>query len=57
MGVSQATFYRWKKVYGGLMPSEVLTVIDTWSRVLRGHEGLPVGDGNGGDLGLLIGAQ
>ena len=22
MGVSQATFYRWKKVYGGLMPSE-----------------------------------
>ncbi len=22
-GVSQATFYRWKKVYGGLMPSEV----------------------------------
>lgn len=23
MGVSQASFYRWKKVYGGLMPSEV----------------------------------
>ena len=23
MGVSEATFYRWKKVYGGLMPSEV----------------------------------
>jgi putative transposase len=23
MGVSQATFYRWTKVYGGLMPSEV----------------------------------
>jgi putative transposase len=23
MGVSQATLYRWKKVYGGLMPSEV----------------------------------
>ncbi len=23
MGVSQATFYRWKKVYCGLMPSEV----------------------------------
>jgi len=23
MGVSQATFYRWKKVFGGLMPSEV----------------------------------
>ena len=23
MGVSQSTFYRWKKVYGGLMPSEV----------------------------------
>jgi putative transposase len=23
MGVSQATFYRWKKFYGGLMPSEV----------------------------------
>ena len=23
MGVSRATFYRWKKVYGGLMPSEV----------------------------------
>lgn len=23
MGVSQATFYRWKKVYGGLMLSEV----------------------------------
>lgn len=22
MGVSQATFCRWKKVYGGLMPSE-----------------------------------
>jgi putative transposase len=23
MGMSQATFYRWKKVYGGQMPSEV----------------------------------
>ena len=23
MGVSEQTFYRWKKVYGGLMPSEV----------------------------------
>jgi putative transposase len=23
MGVSPATFFRWKKVYGGLMPSEV----------------------------------
>lgn len=23
MGVSQATFFRWKKVYGGLTPSEV----------------------------------
>ncbi len=23
MGVSRATFYRWKKIYGGLMPSEV----------------------------------
>ena len=23
MGVSQATIFRWKKVYGGLMPSEV----------------------------------
>jgi putative transposase len=23
LGVSQATFFRWKKVYGGLMPSEV----------------------------------
>ena len=23
MGASQATFCRWKKVYGGLMPSEV----------------------------------
>ena len=23
MGISQATFFRWKKVYGGLMPSEV----------------------------------
>lgn len=23
MGVSQATFFRWKKVYGGLMQSEV----------------------------------
>ena len=22
LGVSQATFYRWTKVYGGLMPSE-----------------------------------
>jgi putative transposase len=24
MGISQATFYRWKQTYGGLMPSEVL---------------------------------
>lgn len=23
MGVAQPTFYRWKKIYGGLMPSEV----------------------------------
>ena len=23
MGVTQATFYRWKKKFGGLMPSEV----------------------------------
>ena len=23
MGVSQATFFRWKQRYGGLMPSEV----------------------------------
>lgn len=23
MGISAATFFRWKKVYGGLMPSEV----------------------------------
>ena len=23
IGISQATFFRWKKVYGGLMPSEV----------------------------------
>ena len=23
MGISPATFFRWKKVYGGLMPSEV----------------------------------
>jgi putative transposase len=23
MGVSEATFYRWKQKYGGLMPSEV----------------------------------
>jgi putative transposase len=23
MGISQATFFRWKKFYGGLMPSEV----------------------------------
>ena len=23
MGISQATFFRWKQVYGGLMPSEV----------------------------------
>jgi putative transposase len=23
MGVSEATFYRWKQLYGGLMPSEV----------------------------------
>jgi putative transposase len=23
MGISEATFYRWKRLYGGLMPSEV----------------------------------
>jgi putative transposase len=23
LGVSQATFFRWKKTYGGLMPSEL----------------------------------
>ena len=23
LGISQATFFRWKKVFGGLMPSEV----------------------------------
>jgi putative transposase len=23
MGISEATFYRWKQLYGGLMPPEV----------------------------------
>jgi putative transposase len=23
MGISEATFYRWKQLYGGLLPSEV----------------------------------
>jgi putative transposase len=23
LGISEGTFYRWKKVYGGLMPSEL----------------------------------
>ena len=23
MGIAEATFYRWKQLYGGLMPSEV----------------------------------
>ena len=37
MGVSQATFFRWKKVYGGLMPSEVrkLRMLEEENRRLR----------------------
>ena len=37
MGVSQATFFRWKKVYGGLMPSEVrkLRTLEEENRRLR----------------------
>ena len=33
MGICQATFFRWKKVYGGLMPSEV-----TQAEATRGGE-------------------
>jgi len=40
MGISQATFFRWKKAYGGLMPSEVRNssrkrtrVCASWSRI------------------------
>jgi putative transposase len=37
MGISQATFFRWKKVYGGLMPSEVrkLRMLEEENRRLR----------------------
>jgi putative transposase len=37
MGISQATFFRWKKVYGGLMPSEVrkLKQLEEENRRLR----------------------
>jgi len=37
MGISQATFFRWKKVYGGLMPSEVrkLKNLEEGNRRLR----------------------
>ena len=37
MGVSQATFFRWKKIYGGLMPSEVrkLRTLEEENRRLR----------------------
>jgi putative transposase len=37
MGVSQATFFRWKRVYGGLMPSEVrkLRTLEEENRRLR----------------------
>ena len=37
MGVSRATFFRWKKVFGGLMPSEVrkLKTLEEENRRLR----------------------
>lgn len=37
MGTSQATFFRWKKVYGGLMPSDVrkLRTLEEENRRLR----------------------
>lgn len=37
MGISQATFFRWKKVYGGPMPSEVrkLKMLKEENRRLR----------------------
>jgi len=37
MGISEATFFRWKKVYGGLMPSEVrkLKQLEEENRRLR----------------------
>ena len=37
MDISQATFFRWKKVYGGLMPSEVrkLKQLEEENRRLR----------------------
>lgn len=37
IGISEATFYRWKQVYGGLMPSEVrkLRQLEEENRRLR----------------------
>jgi putative transposase len=37
MGISEATFYRWKQLYGGLMPSELrkLRQLEEENRRLR----------------------
>ena len=37
LGVSQATFYRWKSKYGGLLPSELkrLKIIEEENRKLK----------------------
>ena len=32
MGISEATFYRWKQLYGGLMPSEVKKLVSSRRR-------------------------
>ena len=42
--MSHATFYRWKKVYGGLMPSEVrrLAVRAQRLKLLRQSEKTPL---------------
>ena len=34
MGISEATFYRWKQLYGGLMPSEARAALMAASRLL-----------------------
>ena len=31
MGISDATFYKWRKKYGGLGPSELLPASACWS--------------------------
>jgi hypothetical protein len=51
MGISETTFYRWKQLYGGLLPSELkeLLQLEEENARLRRRSDPRQGDAAGGD--------